>query len=109
MRTIRNYKMLNATLSEQKPGYLRLQGPVSFANAPVLLQQGQTLMAQHAAVTINFDGVTTSNSAGLALLTGWWRTAKQTNKSIHFINIPTDLAAIASVCGVDHLLATTNA
>lgn len=105
MHTISGYKMLNATLTETKPGHLRLQGPLSFANAPALLQQGQMLMAQHATVVLDFEGVTTSNSAGLALLTGWWRTAKQANKSIRFINIPTDLAAIASVCGVNHLLA----
>ena len=91
-------------IRETSPGIFEVQGALGFANAAHLLIQGQQLMAPHRTITFDLQKVTTSNSAGLALLTGWWRNALAAHKTLHFVNIPADLIAIAKVCGVTHLL-----
>ena len=44
------------------------------------------------------------DSAGVALLIEWQRQAQKHNKSVCFINIPSQMLAIARLSGVDDLL-----
>ena len=83
---------------------LRVKGELTFATANDILQQSQTLFAPIAALDIDLASVTRSDSAGLALLVEWIRSANQKNKTIVFHNIPEQLLAIASASGVDEML-----
>ena len=53
---------------------------------------------------IELAGVTSADSAGLALLIEWLRLGKQQNCDIKFINLPVQMLPLARLFGVDHLL-----
>ena len=54
--------------------------------------------------SINLTGVTSADSAGLALLIEWIRLGKKHNCNIRFLNLPAQLLPLAKLFGVDHLL-----
>jgi phospholipid transport system transporter-binding protein len=80
-------------------------GELTFQTVPDHWRKSADLFGGNSAFTIDLSGVTRADSAGLALLIGWIRRAKQESKSIYFKNIPANLVAIARVTGVDAILA----
>lgn len=54
--------------------------------------------------SIDLAGVTSADSAGLALLIEWVRLGKQQDCDIKFLNMPTQMLPLARLFGVDHLL-----
>lgn len=48
--------------------------------------------------------VTYSNSAGIALLLSWLRTARKYKKNLRIISLPDNISALAQVSGLDELL-----
>lgn len=54
--------------------------------------------------SIDLSGVTSADSAGLALLIEWIRLGKQQNCAIKFLNMPVQMLPLARLFGVDHLL-----
>lgn len=83
---------------------LKVKGELTFVTANAIFQQSQTLFAPISALDIDLADVTRSDSAGLALLVEWIRSARQKNKTIVFHNVPDQILAIASASGVDELL-----
>lgn len=55
-------------------------------------------------IEIDLQHVTQADSAGLALLVDWMRTAKNAKKSIAFKHLPEQMNAIAKASGLDELL-----
>lgn len=82
-----------------------VNGELTFQTVPEQWRSSAGLFAQNSEFTIDLSGVTRADSAGLALLIGWIRRAKQEQKSVYFKNIPANLLAIARVTGVDAILA----
>lgn len=87
------------------PDRYALVGPLTFESVPSLWQQGAQLVAAQSCVTLDLEGVTRTDSAGLALMIEWLRTAKSKNARLHFRNVPMQLHAIAAATGVEHLFA----
>ncbi|MBL8200671.1 MAG: STAS domain-containing protein [Chromatiales bacterium] len=87
------------------PGVFAINGPVTFATAGALLDQGLARFAGQDAVTVNFADVTRVDSAGLALLLEWLRQARGDGRTLGFAALPDKLLAIARLSGVDGLLA----
>jgi phospholipid transport system transporter-binding protein len=56
-------------------------------------------------INIDLNNVSRSDSAGVALLIEWIRQAQKNNKTIQFHNIPKQMRDIATVTGVDKMLA----
>ena len=83
---------------------LRVKGELTFATANDIFKQSQSLFAPISTLDIDLADVTRSDSAGLALLVEWIRSARQKNKTIVFHNVPDQILAIASASGVDELL-----
>jgi phospholipid transport system transporter-binding protein len=83
---------------------LRVSGELTFSTVNNILKQSRTLFELIASLEIDLDDVTRSDSAGLALLVEWVRSANQANKKIVFHNIPTQMLAIATASGLDELL-----
>ena len=54
--------------------------------------------------SIDLTGVTSADSAGLALLIEWIRLGKKQGREIKFLNIPAQMHPLARLFGVDHLL-----
>ena len=85
---------------------LRVAGELNFATVPLLLEQGNALLAGRAGARVSLDlrEVTRGDSAGLALLIEWMRTARRQGSAIEFRNIPPQMLAIARVSGLDDVL-----
>lgn len=97
--------MTGATLSFDGAA-LVVAGRLDHESVVELAQGGATWLAQRAPADCRVDlaGVVYSTSAGIALLLGWLRAAEQAGKRLRFDNLPEDMAAIARVGGLDHIL-----
>ena len=49
-------------------------------------------------------GIGVTDSAGLAVLLDWLAAAKRAGRSLHFLGLPQDLAALARISDVEQLL-----
>lgn len=84
---------------------IRVGGELSFATVKdVLLQSNDVFKSAADTFSIDLSAVTRSDSAGVALLVDWMRTAKKRNKKIVFHHIPSQMLAIAGASGIDELL-----
>ena len=85
-------------------GLVDVKGPVTFATAGKLLEASGAMFTDQATVTVSLDGVTSVDSAGLALLLEWLRQARADGRAVRFLGIPEKLLAIARLSGVEALL-----
>ncbi len=95
---------LHAQLKKSDDGRLRVSGELSMKTVPALLAQN-CLHDIDGTINIDLQNVERADSAGVALLIEWQRTARQQQQKIHFQNIPSQMLAIARLSGVDELLA----
>ena len=86
-------------------GTVRVSGPLTFDTAEAVRAASRTRMGperwREEALTFDLGGVGAADSAGLALLVSWQRTAHREGGRIHFRGTPPALRAIAGLCGVD--------
>ena len=104
MKLAQSNSLLNAQLKEADDGRLLVSGELSMATVPGLLRQAHW-QAGDAEICIDLQGVERADSAGVALLVEWQRTARQQQRNIRFQSIPPQMLAIARLSGVDELLA----
>lgn len=88
-----------------RAGWFILAGDLGFETVPALLDTGRILF-EGGSGTIHVDlaGVTRSNSAGLALLIEWLRSARRHGREIAYLNCPARMLATARVSGLDRIL-----
>jgi phospholipid transport system transporter-binding protein len=94
-----------ATLEALGSGRFRVSGVLDASTTPALLSQSEQRFASERAIDIDFAQVTESDSAGLALLIEWLRSARRDKQKVRFANIPTQISALARISEVDDLLA----
>mgnify|MGYP006305688745 CR=1 FL=1 len=82
-------------------GRFRLAGELGFASVPEL----PVNPPGSGDISVALDDVQRVDSAGLALLLQWVRSARSAGGQVTFTGIPSQLAAIARVSGVDAILA----
>ena len=85
-------------------GRYRLSGIAGFGNGRALLEQGSGAFRGQTAVEVNLSGVTSTDSAGLAVLLTWVERARANGQTLRFDALPAQLLAIARVCGVESML-----
>jgi phospholipid transport system transporter-binding protein len=100
--------MSTAQLQKVEEGRLSLSGELSMDTVPALLAQNN-LRDTQGEISVDLQNVERADSAGVALLIEWQRSARQQQKTIHFQNIPPQMLAIAHLSGVDELLALEGA
>lgn len=83
---------------------LVVAGELDFTTVVQLLKDAQPLLGRGTDVRVDLQGVTRSDSAGLALLIEWMRAAQRLSKSIQFLNIPPQMLDIARVSSLDQVL-----
>ena len=88
-------------------GRYRLSGVAGFGNGRALLEQGSAAFQGQAAVEVDLSGVTSTDSAGLAVLLTWVERARANGQRLRFEGLPGQLVAIARVCGVESMLAAS--
>ena len=84
-------------------GFL-LSGALTFDTIPSVWRTSSALLGEGDDITFDLQGISHTDSAGLALLVEWMRTARGQGKHIAFKNIPPQMLAIATVSGLEHIL-----
>jgi phospholipid transport system transporter-binding protein len=82
----------------------RVSGWLGFATVSALLRAGSQAIREGRAAVIDLQGVTGSDSSGLALLIEWLSVAKDAHRSLRYENIPSQLRQLARLSEVDQLL-----
>ena len=72
-------------------------------NAGTLLEQGLASIGS-GDVAVDLTGVTTVDSAAVALLLAWQRAAAKQGKRLALTGVPAGIASLAELYGVDSLL-----
>lgn len=88
---------------ERTAGVLHVTVPMVMANATALLQAGRAAFSE-AQETIDLAAVVEADSAALAILLAWQRTAASEQRQIRFINLPAGVLTLADLYGVDEFL-----
>lgn len=83
-----------------------ISGPLVMATAGTLLVAGSDALTAMtgADVEFNLDAVEQMDSAGLAVIFGWMRTARAAGKSLHITHPPKNMLSLAAVYGVVEFL-----
>lgn len=80
-----------------------LEGPVTVATVPALLEEG-TAQLRDGVEVVDFAAVTELDSAALALALAWLRTARASGRALRFANLPPAMDKLARLYGVRELL-----
>jgi phospholipid transport system transporter-binding protein len=88
---------------QRQSGRIELAGELDHASVAQLLLQSADWFGGEA-LNISLQGVTQSDSAGLALLLEWQKIARQKQVTIQYHALPEQLRNIARAYGVDSLL-----
>mgnify|MGYP002713005404 CR=1 FL=1 len=86
-------------------GDFRAVGELTFETVPEVWERSRGMFEAGAAeIGVEFSGVTWADSAGLALLIEWVRSAREAGVALRFRDIPEQMLAIARVSGVEDIL-----
>jgi phospholipid transport system transporter-binding protein len=86
------------------PERLRARGELDFETAAAALKAGLALLPLGGRCTIDLAGVTSADSAGLAVLVEWLAAASERGGSLVFEAVPAQLRAIARISDLESLL-----
>jgi phospholipid transport system transporter-binding protein len=92
-----------AKLDSLSGGRFRLNGILDATTVADLLKQSEVRFAGQPQIEIDLAGVTESDSSGLALLIEWLRQARIAGQTVRFLNVPTQIDALARISEVDEL------
>ena len=84
-------------------GCARLAGELTFEAVPALYAQTQNSLPEQLQ-TVDLSGITTADSAGLALLLEWQAARQDTSGTLSFTHAPSSLMSLASLCEATGLL-----
>ena len=86
---------------------LQIDGALNFESMPRILEETALYAAQATlpeCLAIDFINVTEIDSSAVALLLHWRREAARLGKSLRYVHLPQNLAALAQLYGVDELI-----
>lgn len=86
-----------------------VSGALTFLTVKDLWLSAQKLLAAQSSWSFDFSGVSSTDSAGLALLIEWIKEAKRQSKTLRYCHVPAQLNRLASAAGVQELLASVEA
>jgi phospholipid transport system transporter-binding protein len=87
------------------PGRLLARGELSFATAGQALRDGLALLPSSGRCTIDLAGITSADSAGLAVLIEWLSVASERGCILLLEAVPAQLRAIARISDLEELIA----
>ena len=88
-----------------EPGCALLTGVLTFKSTPGLFMETDKLFRANAPVSsIDLSGVSSVDSAGLALLLEWKAIQNPVSRNLKFINAPSALMSLAQLCDAVELL-----
>lgn len=96
--------MSGFSIESAGPERLKARGELDFETAAAALQAGLALLPRGGRCTIDLAGVTSADSAGLAVLVEWLAAAAERGGSLAFEAVPAQLRAIARISDLESLL-----
>ncbi len=90
-------------------GRFAVSGALTLATAAGALAAGDRAFSADRNVEVDLSGVTVADSAGLAVLLEWVRSAKLSGRRLKLHSMPPVLAAIAGICDVEAVLKVAEA
>jgi phospholipid transport system transporter-binding protein len=93
-------------LTATAAGALSAQGQLTFATARRACELGVQTLTHTAGAKLEIDcqGITLSDSAGLAVLLEWLGVARRAGRSLRYTKLPEGLAVLAHISDVQELL-----
>jgi len=88
---------------ERTAGCLRVQVPLTMANARGLLEAGRIAL-QPGEQIFDFSAVSEADSSAIAVMLGWLRAAELLRSTVKFAHIPDGVRSLAELYGVTDLL-----
>jgi phospholipid transport system transporter-binding protein len=92
---------------EKDAGVHKVIGELTFETVPSLINQYPEIEddgLKSTSLTVDLSGVVKADSAGLALLVEWVRKSNQKKSNLSFINVPSQIVAMAELCDLDEVL-----
>jgi phospholipid transport system transporter-binding protein len=80
------------------------RGALTFATARQACALGEQTLAGAASAAIDCNGISSSDSAGLAVLLQWLGSARDAGRHLRYANLPPGLTALAEISEVTQLL-----
>ena len=94
----------HATIQRRDARSYGVQGPMTFDSVTELWNESQEIFSENAYLQIDLADVTHTDSAGLALLVEWLREASRHGARMEFLNLPSQLLALAGAANLEQLL-----
>ena len=91
----------------EKTGVINVSGPLTFASVAARYQEAKSLLSDEITI-VDLGAVSSTDSAGLALLLEWQAAARQRGARLKFINAPVDLMRLAVLSESTGLLGLTS-
>lgn len=85
-------------------GIVAITGALIFDTVPEALSRSLALLPAHGALIFDLAGVTHADSAALALIVEWQRTAERRGVSLELRGLPDQLRALAAATGLEELV-----
>lgn len=83
---------------------LAASGDLGFATAARALREGAMLITGHGDQVVDLGGITSGDSAGLAVLVEWVALARASGAQVRYENVPAQMLAIARISSLEELL-----
>lgn len=96
--------MSDAQIKSLGEGRMQLSGVLDLDSVSALLSAIEALTYDVPAVAVDLRDVERADSAGVAVLIAWMRSARQAQRDIRFLNMPSQMLNIARVSGLDAIL-----
>lgn len=88
---------------EREGDLWRVTAPMTMAGASALAVAGCREIETASADVFDFSVVTEVDSAALAVMLTWQRTAAKADLTVRYVNVPAGIRALADLYGVDDL------
>ena len=87
------------------PDHIEVHGNLGTHSVPGLLDTTEGWFSEgQQTLTVDLANVSRTDSAGVALLLDWWRTARAHATELTYRNAPRQMHAIVDFCGLDAIL-----
>ena len=97
--------MSETSIKETGDGQFAVEGELSKFTVPGIMNRANNMFqGENSKLLIDLNGVTRTDSAGLALLLEWMTLARTKQLQIHFRNLPPQLLKIAEISDLDGIL-----
>ncbi|HBR96296.1 MAG TPA: hypothetical protein DD979_02825 [Gammaproteobacteria bacterium] len=96
--------MADFTVEALGDGAYAVAGRMDFDTVPDMLTASQAWFDEDRDIRVDLAGVTSANSAGMALLIEWRALAAKQGRTITFTEMPTQIRHLADVCRINEIL-----